>query len=1367
MAPRIISVVPSERQISAAPPSGSERYEQFDLIGRGGMATVYAATDRASQRRVALKRLQAPSDAVKQQRHLELFEREFHTLAQLVHPRIVRVFDFGIDASGPYYTMELLQGSDLQERAPLPWRQACAFARDVCSALALLHSRRFVHRDISPRNVRCLENGTAKLIDFGAMLRMGPTKTLVGTPPCCAPESVSFQSIDGRTDLFGLGATLYYVLVGMHAYPARSFAALPEYWRAGFSRPSELVPDIPAELDALVLDLLRVEPDARPASSAEVMERLSAVDGQDPDAELRVAGAYLTTPVLVGRDAALERVHRRLKRSTGRRSRSVLIEGSSGAGRTRFLDACSLDATLAGQTIIRADSDDADSGAYGVARALARQLLDQLPQLARDTAAPVREQLAGLIPELGSEAPPLAATEPVERGQLQRALHAWWTALSKQRPFVIAVDDFHRIDEPSASLIALIAQDIDNELCVLLTVDARSAWTAEPARRLLIPLTTLRLEPLSVEDSEKLLVSVFGDGPHLPVLAHRLTELCAGSPRDLLQLAQHLVDRGTIRYANGTWTLPAEVGAGDLPANLSDALQARVASLPADARLLAHVLALCPNERFAPDELPRLAGVTDHKRALVAVEALIAAEIAKRAGDATIKLSQAYWVPAVRAGSAREHELSLERRLAEAFQRSEEREFRAVQHWFRAGDPERALDLLAQHSARSQQVTARGAEIFMRYILGLPEGWFETFQQAAGACDALHRPPRDKHMVVSRLLGITGLLNAYDGELVHSVFATLQRISGYDDWHNLDPQMDPKQRLMTALAQAQARYDALPERERVVDVKTAIRDLSRAVVEAVGATSFALDIPAIRRMPRLAIFASLAPALDVANKLVEGLDARYSGRVPRARRMYAELLELAGRPDRASLDKAHAEYLVLGVSNALGLIEAGLGLPTCLAWADKIATQPAYEVNATVIRMVHCLYEGDVNGAEELKRTADRLRIQNTARHLYEGGHLIPELNAHALSGDLTRVRQVRDEIAPFAKRFAQWVPVLRYATAEYHRMTRDYMRAALELEQALGSVQAGAHLIWPYAAAAHVLVLVELGEHERAVAAADGYNAAAERELEYVPDQLQLSAALARAYTGEPDAGALVDALIARLQADQVGRLYLGVAHEARARIALHQQDMPAFGRHTEMCGQYFLAHKNTALTAKYHRLLSEGRRRIDTAGERSIVTPDSAASYGSTRVELALAGCQSVDQRARLALTLLTRQSGAFAGALFMLSDDGPVCQATVGDVPEPNQFLPQVNAYLERQLASDDLTATKSESERPETSFWTDASGREWIPSLISHPSGRQLAITGVAVFALAGGKKLAHPTQTAAAISRIYSDSGATSLMQAAD
>ena len=256
------------------------RYQLQRVLGRGGMAVVHEAFDTVRGECVALKRMRRHDDPEKHARNAQLFEREFHTLAQLAHPRVVAVRDFGLDADGAYYAMELLDGGDLQAAAPLPWQKVCAIAHDLCSALSLLHSRGLLHRDVSPRNVRLTSHGLAKLIDFSAVCPVGTSELRVGTPPCCAPEVLTRQPLDGRTDLYGLGALLYYLLVGQHAVHARSFESLPDAWSDGFAAPSELVPDIPAALDALIVDLLRFDPDARPASASDVIARLRAIGGR-------------------------------------------------------------------------------------------------------------------------------------------------------------------------------------------------------------------------------------------------------------------------------------------------------------------------------------------------------------------------------------------------------------------------------------------------------------------------------------------------------------------------------------------------------------------------------------------------------------------------------------------------------------------------------------------------------------------------------------------------------------------------------------------------------------------------------------------------------------------------------------------------------------------------------------------------------------------------------------------------------------------------------------------------------------------------------------------------------------------------------
>jgi serine/threonine protein kinase len=123
----------------------ANRYRVEQLLGRGGTAMVYRVRDQRSGQELALKRTLA-SEGRRRQRYRASLEREYYTLAQLAHPRIIAVYDYGVDPTGPYYTMELLDGADLEREDRMPWQRTCALLCDVASSLALLHSRGFVHR---------------------------------------------------------------------------------------------------------------------------------------------------------------------------------------------------------------------------------------------------------------------------------------------------------------------------------------------------------------------------------------------------------------------------------------------------------------------------------------------------------------------------------------------------------------------------------------------------------------------------------------------------------------------------------------------------------------------------------------------------------------------------------------------------------------------------------------------------------------------------------------------------------------------------------------------------------------------------------------------------------------------------------------------------------------------------------------------------------------------------------------------------------------------------------------------------------------------------------------------------------------------
>jgi len=140
--PQPTSEWPSARRIGG-------RYEVLSELGRGGMARVFRVHDAATGGELALKQLAQQESSSRARDAALMFEREFRTLSQLSHPRVIAVYEYGLDEAGPYYTMELLDGDDLRERSPVPWRIACELLIDVCSSLALLHARRLVHRDVS------------------------------------------------------------------------------------------------------------------------------------------------------------------------------------------------------------------------------------------------------------------------------------------------------------------------------------------------------------------------------------------------------------------------------------------------------------------------------------------------------------------------------------------------------------------------------------------------------------------------------------------------------------------------------------------------------------------------------------------------------------------------------------------------------------------------------------------------------------------------------------------------------------------------------------------------------------------------------------------------------------------------------------------------------------------------------------------------------------------------------------------------------------------------------------------------------------------------------------------------------------------
>jgi hypothetical protein len=564
------------------------RYEIRGLVGSGGSATVHEVFDSVRGMTLAMKRL--AGEALLNPSARLLFRREYRTLLELSHPAIVRVYDYGVHQGAPYYTMEIAAGADVRALSPLPWREACLVLRDVVSALSLLHSRRLVHRDVSAGNVRRSPERRGKLLDFGSLCPMGVAPEIAGTPPFVAPESLDGRPLDGRSDLYSVGALAYFLLTGRHAYPVARLSELKRAWSTPIVPPSRLSPGVPESLDALVLSLLDPNPLARPVAASEVFDRLSTVAELDRDESGAVALGYLSTPTLVGRDDVVARFRKRLLSADRGRGSTLIIEGKPGSGRSRLLGRLVTEANLANLVTLCATGADGQSRVFGVMHTLARRLVESHPECAKDVAIDM-----AVLETLGISGAFDFRPSGIALGWRTRVdgVAAWFSNIAARVPLALAIDDIDDIDDASMAVIAKLSEAALSRRLVLVAT-ARSGTHAPRFRRIGGSHT---LRALRAGETRALVESIFGDAQGVDMISAWVHELSQGSPRVAVESCQHLVDRALARYENGAWVLPVSLSGARLPADLEQAILSRVRGLGARARTLAEGFSLCVEAR--------------------------------------------------------------------------------------------------------------------------------------------------------------------------------------------------------------------------------------------------------------------------------------------------------------------------------------------------------------------------------------------------------------------------------------------------------------------------------------------------------------------------------------------------------------------------------------------------------------------------------------------------------------------------------------------------------------------------------------------------------------------------------------------------
>ncbi len=653
------------------------RYCVTALIGEGKRKKVYLAQDTALDRDVAFVviKTEGPEAGARVMGHLG------------AHRRIVAVYDQGVDAEGrPYLVMEHMAGGDLASvlaRSPgrrLPIARVAEIGHAVCEGLALAHSRGVVHGDLKCSNVWLSADSEPKIGDFASAAGPDTSKLAgqsAGTASALAPERAAGGQATVRSDLYSLGAVLYEMVSGRPPFLGDDdLAVIGQHINTPPVAPSWHNADCPAALEALILRLLEKNPQARPASAAEVAAALGAIDlGAATGAQRETGGALdsVATGIFVGRRQEMERLRAALERALSGHGGLVMLVGEPGIGKTRAAQELETYACLRNAQVVWGSCHE-EQGAPAlwpwiqVLRACARESERDRLRAEMGSAGPVIAELASDVRE---RLPDLPAAQRLDdpdaaRFRLFDAVASYLVTASRTQPLVVILDDLHGADRATLQLLEFVARSMSGSRLLLVgTYRDVEVRRTHPLQQSLANLTReqlferVLLRGLTQDDVRRFIELAAGIEPPEPLVQAVYTNT-EGNPLFVSELVRLLVQEGAL--ARSQWTLRIPEGVREVIGRRLDRLSTHAANTLVAAAVLGRQFTLRQLECAVEDTAKeRLLDLVDELTAERLIEELSDSVAAYRFTHGLIRQTLLEEVPAAR--RARSHA-----RIAEALE---------------------------------------------------------------------------------------------------------------------------------------------------------------------------------------------------------------------------------------------------------------------------------------------------------------------------------------------------------------------------------------------------------------------------------------------------------------------------------------------------------------------------------------------------------------------------------------------------------------------------------------------------------------------------------------------------------------------------